>query len=215
MSSYQEIRQHEVCPLVVTDRIQLPEHNYSPDMDNSQVVDTFNTFAAACMDYFGSDNSRWPNATMHIDPIPVDMRMGSLSFAVMWGPGVEIPHPKEHKVPEYFSKGRRRVAGWRRQRMECTTLDARGFVGRILQTGEAPVLRTAVGLGAEGCNDLLVRKMEVRTSNQAENTVLEVASDLLAYRSLRFHAGVRWWPTNKYIFNFKHPDDETRALSEV
>ncbi len=199
--------------LTFSQHVIAPEHNYLQDAYNPLLAVAFNGFSASCMDYYRHASETNPQAVMHVEPKPVDIKPGTISFMVAWGRKTELPHPRAHKIPEYFGKKVIKYALARSKTQETELLDAKGFVGRARLVDGIPEVTVAVG--QVGVSSLLTRSYSIATPALAEMSVVEIDSDVKACRPLRFHEGIKWHPNNGYIGVEYYPDDELRALRQI
>lgn len=189
--------------------LTMPEHEYAPEACDPEVLEAFENMAEAFRAQF-ADRPDYPNARL-FPWFSTASRYSSIDFMLAWGDSVELPHPRTHKIREYFRPMQRVIAGRRGRALIRESMDGHGLVGRLQKVdGETKV---TVVSQADQRGVYTLHQYDVPQFPSAE--LVDLAADMADVQPLRLHRGVQHNPGNGYIGNVIYPDDESNMLETL
>lgn len=190
------------------DFVSLPRYE-SPLHYNPRILEPLQGFALALKSRI-NDNSRMPNAVMHVAPLPCDQRANRLTYLVAWGDKVKaLPHPRHERLTEYFGS----ITLAKMKLMPTKpyikpVMDGYGFIGRI-----GINILNAVEMGVY-MNDAHGNPTErwYPVLNNTNELVDDILHGISQGSPLRIHSGIRYIPHNQYMGIEFFRDDQQRTV---
>lgn len=199
--------------LLAYDRfIAIPEHEYAPEDCDPNVLEAFENMAEAFRAQF-AERPEYPNARLFPWFTVSNNRYGSIDFMLAWGESVELPHPREHKIREYFRPLQRVVAGRRGRALIRESMDGHGLVGRVQKVDGETKVTIVSQADQRGVGVYTLHRYDVPEFPSSEH--VDLAADMADMQPLRFHRGVQHNPGNGYIGNVVYQDDESNVLENL
>lgn len=190
--------------------VVLPEHEYAPKNLDRRLVGVFGSLTLDLASGF-RNRREYPNARLHVYPSTLNISKNHINFMLAWGRKTDLPHPRQYKVSEYFTRLQITTAKMRKRALVHDTLDAQGVLGKLHLSDDESVVSIYSNHRTPGCvtaNTYVYDPLDFRSA-------VDIISDIPTLDPLRFHAGIRYIPMNRYIGIESADDDQRHILSRL